>query len=133
MILLDTSFVVSYLNTTDQNHARAVEIQRHLDSGEYGAQAITDFIFDEIMTVMLGKLKDAKRTSLEGDKLLNLQLFKIDATAFAHAREIFKNQEGHKLSFTDCSTIAVSEMHAISALASFDAEFKKVSHLKVID
>ena len=132
MILLDTSFIVAYLNTADQNHGKAMAINEKLDRGDHGAVAITDFIFDEVMTVMLNKIKDARKASSEGDKLLGMQFFKVDAFVFERTREIFKNQTGHRLSFTDCSTIAVSEIHAIPKLATFDEEFKKVRHIKVI-
>jgi predicted nucleic acid-binding protein len=133
MILLDTSFIVSYLNEADQNHGKALAIAEAIDRGDYGASAITDYIYDEVMTVMLNRTKDLKRTVAEGDKLLGLSLFKVDALIFGRTRDIFKSQSDAKLSFTDCSTIAVSEIHAIPRLASFDAEFKKVAGLKLVD
>ena len=53
MILLDSSFIVAYSNEADENHAKALQLAKDIDGGKYGAVAITDYIFDEVVTVML--------------------------------------------------------------------------------
>ena len=58
MIILDTSFIVSYYNTADENHNKAIEIMDGLKSMKYGDLYITDYIFDESMTVIFVRLKN---------------------------------------------------------------------------
>ena len=57
MILLDTSLIVAYANTADQNHGRAVEVMKAVAEGVYGTPVITDYVFNEVVTVTLIKAK----------------------------------------------------------------------------
>ena len=61
MILLDSSLIVAYSNEADENHEKALKIVKDLERGKYGTPAITDYIFDEIVTVMLVKTKNLKK------------------------------------------------------------------------
>jgi predicted nucleic acid-binding protein len=50
----------------------------------------------------------------------------ISAAVFADAVSIFERYDDQQLSFTDASTIALCERHAIDAVVSFDDDFDGV-------
>lgn len=133
MILLDSSFLVAYLNSLDENHERAVEIAKRIDEGDYGVPAITDYIFSEVVTVMLLRVRDVSKVASIGDQLLRaVQLIEVSREAFDVAWRIFKEQEKPRFSFTDCTSIAVCKLHGIPKIATFDKDFRRVEGLTVI-
>lgn len=40
MILLDSSFIIAYLNEADVNHAKALRMVKDIDDGKYGTRLI---------------------------------------------------------------------------------------------
>ena len=74
MILLDSSLIVAYSNEADENHEKALKIVKNLERGKYRTPAITDYIFDEIVTVMFVKTKNLKKVIELGEALLNSTL-----------------------------------------------------------
>lgn len=134
MILLDTSFIVSFYNTKDQNHEKAKSVMDKLLKGSYGEFYITDYIFDECATVMLARLKDVEKTTFIGEDIKNIvNILKIDENCFDESWKTFKNQKNTLLSFTDCSTLSVMVDRRIIYLATFDQDFKKIKNINVID
>jgi len=134
MIFLDSSFIISIEVETDQNHKRALEIQEKVIRGEFGPIVISDYVFDEVITVTFGKTKDLNKTSLVGENLRNsLKIIKIDNETFENTWEIFKNQKNTKFSFTDCSILALMEKEDIKNIATFDEDFKKIKTINIIN
>lgn len=74
MILLDSSFIVAYSNEADENHERAFQIARDVDKGKYGTPVITEYIFSEVVTIMLIKTKNLEKTFELGEALLSSTL-----------------------------------------------------------
>lgn len=133
MILLDASFIVSYLDYRDQNHGIALDIQKNIDSGRYGGMVMTDYVFDEVATVMLMKIKKASVVSNYCERLLNVvNLVNLDDHLFMDTLNIFKYQKNNKLSFTDCANVAVCRVNGIRNIATFDKEFTKFDELSVV-
>ena len=133
MILLDSSFIIAYSNEIDENHDKAFRIAKDINIGKYGAPVITDYIFDEVVTVMLIKTKNLMKVIELGGILLNAtSLFKIDEDAFNLAWNIFKAQLKPSLSFTDCTSIAVCRINGISNIVPFDKKFYELKEFKVI-
>ncbi len=126
MIFLDSSLIVAYLNDVDENHAKALKIIRDIDRDRYGTSVITDYIFDEVATVMLVRIKRIEKVVEAGDALLGTNLMlRINEHLFSSAWKIFKEQKKPALSFTDCTSIAVCRANGISTIATFDEDFKK--------
>ena len=133
MILLDSSLIVAYSNEADENHVKALRLMGTMDEGKYGTLSITDYVFDEVVTVMLLKTKDLARVADLGKNILDaIILFRIDEDAFDLAWRIFRDQLNEELSFTDCTTIAVCRMNGISNIGTFDEDFQKIEDLNVI-
>ena len=133
MIFLDSSLIVAHSNEADENHAKALEIIKDVTKGRYGTSVITDYIFDEVMTVMLSKTKSMRRTVDLGEKLLGATLLlRIDDSSFDLAWKIFKEQRKPTLSFTDCASIATCRANGISNIATFDEDFQGIEEFTVI-
>ncbi|MBI2085470.1 MAG: type II toxin-antitoxin system VapC family toxin [Candidatus Aenigmarchaeota archaeon] len=133
MIILDSSFIIAYYNTADNNHNKAVEIMRDLRAGEYGDIFITDYLFDEIVTVAFVRLKNLNKTVEIGEAVNSLaKIDYIGKDIFEATWKLFKYQTGTKFSFTDCSTLSMMKKNGIKNIATFDEDFKKVKEISVV-
>jgi len=133
MLLLDSNFIVAYSNEADINHAKALQITKEIDTGAHGTAVITDYIFDEVATVMLIKTKNLTKVSELGETLINAAvLLRIDEDLFNHAWKIFREQKKPSLSFTDCTSIAACKTNGISNIATFDKDFQELTKLTII-
>lgn len=133
MILLDSSFIVAYLNEADENHTKALQIAEDIDKGKYGTPVITDYIFDEVITVMLIKVRDIEKVSEVGEALLNSTLLlRVSEHTFNLAWSIFKEQDKPNFSFTDCTSIATCKVNGITKIATFDKDFQNLKEYIII-
>jgi len=134
MIFLDSSFVISLAVETDQNHERALEVQEKVLKNEFGSVVLSDYVFDEVITIIFGKTKNIDKTIFVGENLKNsLTTVHINHDLFEESWKLFKNQKNTKFSFTDCSILAVMEKENIKNIATFDGDFKKVKGINVVD
>lgn len=133
MIILDTSFIVSYYNTRDENHKKAVELMKDIVNRKYGNLYITDYIFDEGVTVILIRLKSLSRTIEIGESIRkSTEMIEIEKDIFEKAWKLFKEQSGTALSFTDCTTLNVMKAKDVKNIVTFDEDFKRVKGINVI-
>lgn len=130
-IILDTSFLVALHNKNDQYHNSAQNIGQRLIVGEMGKCYTSEYIFSEVMTLLRARKFPENQIEKVGSALLHdplITLLRMDFAQFQETWALFKKYEG--LSFTDCSTIVVSNAFGIKAIASFDTDFDKGSGLK---
>ncbi len=133
MILLDSSLIVAYSNKADQNHGVSCDIVRRIDGGEFGTPVTTDYVFDESVTVMLARTGSLLRSRRLGELLLaSTYMIRIGPEAFGLAWKRFSNQGRGKLSFTDCTSIAVCKQGGIPNIGTFDEGFRSVEGLNVV-
>jgi len=127
VILLDTSFLYIIFNKSDPHNERGIKILNEIEKLKYGQPIITDYIFDELLTLTLNKLgKSFALKVLNGlIELLNngLELFFINEDLFEKAVECFIKYE---LSFTDCTSVALLLAEKESYIASLDKGFDRV-------
>jgi|Deesub1362A_J573_1020465.scaffolds.fasta_scaffold00059_67 hypothetical protein len=130
-IFIDTSVFVAYINKRDSSHDRAVHLLEDIMGGKYGRAYTSDYIFDEAVTFSLLKTKDVKKALDVGKLILgdgNLPRFTdilfVDRGVFNKAWEIFLKYG--RLSFTDCTSIALMSEYEIRYIASFDSGFDGV-------
>ncbi len=131
-IFIDASVLIAFANARDIHKAKASKILEECLTGKYGPLIITDYIFDEVVEVLLRKTN--RNISKEfGSFLLTSEfsLLNIDRHTFYTAWELFGKTP--QLSFTDCTTVAFMQLHGINTVATFDKEFKHVRDLTVID
>ena|SRR3989338_2928021 len=134
MIFLDTSFLVSVEVETDQNHQKATEIMGEIISGRFGDLFISDYIFDETVTVTFGKSRELKKAVLVGENLRkSAEMLKVDEKNLEEAWAMFKGQKDSRFSFTDCTTLSVMKRERIKNIATFDSDFRDVKEINVIE
>jgi len=130
-VLLDTSYLLALHAKRDVNHITAEALKGQLKNKEFGQLYISDYIFDEFVTHLRARsypkadIQEIGSTFLEGG---TFQMLQVNSSIFSKAWELFKKYE--VLSFTDCTTAILAEEFGIRHIASFDAGFDRVSHLK---
>jgi hypothetical protein len=133
MIILDTSFIVSYFNERDRNHSKATELMQSIANTKFGPVYITDYIFDETVTVAFIRLKNLVKAVEIGNHLLkSSKIIQVEDKHFYNAWNLFKRQKTTDLSFTDCTTISVMQDNEIKNIATFDEDFKKAKAINVL-
>ena len=133
MIFLDSSFLVAVEVETDQNHEKAVKIRDEIIEGKFGKVFISDYIFDETVTVTFGRTKDLEKSVLAGSNLRNsVEIINIDERDFEAAWEIFKKQKDTTFSFTDCTNVALMRKDSIENIATFDEDFQELKEMNVV-
>ena len=133
MIFLDASFIVAYANADDQQHKRAVELAKEIESGMHGERTVSEYILDEVTTVLLSRTKNHSIAVSTGKEMRNLFFIRQDYALLEKTWEIFSAQKEPYISFTDCNTIAICEREGIAKLATFDAKLGKKSGLIIVD
>ncbi|MBU0591751.1 PIN domain-containing protein [Candidatus Micrarchaeota archaeon] len=121
-MILDTSVFIAFFHDTDVHHTKAVEIFKIAEERKI---IISDYLFNEIITVLLRKI-GLKKVKQIIDFLLNDEALIIRHTSrdeFFEVIDIFKKQNDH-LSFVDCSIIWLSKQHNLE-VATFDKSLKQ--------
>lgn len=134
MIFLDTNVIVSYAIETDTNHIKADKIMSEISSGKYGNLFISNFIFDESVTVIFVRSKNLTTAIKAGENLkISTTILEVDKSVFEDAWKTFKGQEETAFSFTDCTIIELMKKNGINNIATFDEDFTKVKEINVIN
>lgn len=134
MIFLDSSFLIAYKIENDVHHQKAKILMEKIIKNEFGKPIISDYIFDEVITVIFGKSKSHELAIETGKELINsFNIINIEESLFKESWNEFIKQKETKFSFTDCSILALMNAHKIQNLATFDEEFNKVGSLRVFN
>ena len=134
MILLDSSFLVAYLLETDRHHPKSFDIMQKIKAGAFGAAYITDYIFDEVVTVTMARSKNLHKAIEAGTYLKeSLPILKLEEESLENAWNIFRFQSKAVLSFTDCTNLSEMTAKGIENLATFDEGFMNVKGIKVVN
>ena len=134
MILIDSNVLIAYFNEADKNHILARQVLKRIENSSYGDAIISDYIFNELITVTLLK-KKSKNTAIETGKEIiksKIRILKVNRKIFQRAWELFQKYS-LKMSFTDFTNLAILSLLKIKDIATFDKDFKKIKNIKVID
>jgi len=130
-LILDTSFLIALNDAGDFNHNNANSLKTSIKDKEFGQCYISDYIFDELMTLMRAKSINHSKIKDIGDSLLadkTIELLKVDEEMFLQSWDLFKKSSN--ISFTDCTTVILSEEFGIKNIASFDSGFGRFKYMK---
>ena len=130
-ILIDASVFCAYANLKDVYHSHSKQIIGDVVSGKYGDAVITDYIFDEIVTVVARKVHKEKAIQI-GKFLLSSEviLTRVNTLVFEKAWEVFNGAAD--LSFTDCTCVAFMRLFEVKKIATFDKEFRKMGGIEIV-
>jgi len=133
MIVLDSSFLVAYHNRRDVHHGAAAATMERLLVGEWGPALLLEYVFLEIVTVLLARrgLDVAVRV---GTTLLQARdvEFVPSSDMFLDVMETFRAQRHGRLSFTDAAIVAVARRRDARFVATFDRDFRRVEGVAVV-
>lgn len=132
-VLVDTGVLYADHDTDSSRHDVASTALRSVYDGELGQPYVSDYVFDEAITLTrkrTGSFSDAKRLS---DRLQGLDPFPqaydflhVSPAVFADAIETFERYDDQSLSFTDATTAALIDRHDLDGVLSFDDDFDGV-------
>ena len=130
-IFLDTSFLVVFNNKRDKNHSKARRLISDADKST--VFVISDYVFDEILTVLL--VRGGKSMSVEaGRKILEdemVDILQIDEDIFEKAWLVYQSFLDKEWSFTDCTSYVLMKNLSIVTGASFDDHFNQFGFITV--
>ena len=133
MIVLDSSFLVAYHNRSDVHHGAAAAVMERLMAGEWGAALLHEYVFLEVVTVLLARrgLDAAVRVA---EILLQAREveFVPSSDMFLDAMETFRAQRRGELSFADAAIVTVARQRDARFVATFDHDFRQVEGLTVV-
>ena len=125
-VFIDTCILVALHNAEDKNHQRSIELIKNALKGDFGRIFTSDYIIDEAVTAALARTGrhdiavDLGKSIIESPRITKLV---IDQDTFMMAWAKFKKIEDKTLSFTDCTSLAITEKHGIKQVMSFDCGF----------
>ena len=122
MIFLDTGFLFAFYCADDGRHSEAAELMKAIVSKEHGAAHVSDYVVDELASLVFSKAGKAKAVDVARNVLGSFEVIYMDRIAFGEAVSLFEKEAS--LSFTDCSTLVLMKRHGIKLLATFDSGFR---------
>lgn len=122
-IFIDTSAIYAYVNVKDPDHQR---IKKYL-TGFKGKIYITNYIFDEIVTLVMARVGHDKAVYVGNILHKSPQIEKIWVTSSdeKQAWELFVSRKDKAYSFTDCSSFVVMKRMKLSKCLSLDGHFRQ--------
>ncbi|MFX0171215.1 MAG: type II toxin-antitoxin system VapC family toxin [Candidatus Hodarchaeota archaeon] len=128
VVFLDTGFILAIRNSDDINHIKATKSMRECLSGKYGKIIVSNFVFDETVTLTLMRTHNKNLVKDIGDYILNsprIILLHLSETEFLATWELFLKYFENGLSFTDCSLLVMAKLFESNVyIATFDRHFK---------
>lgn len=128
VVFLDTGFILAIRNSDDNNHVKATEIMKECLSGKFGRIIVSNFIFDETVTLTLVRTHNKNLVEDIGNYILNssrINILHLSETEFLATWELFIKYFEKGLSFTDCSTLVMAKLFESNVyIATFDSHFK---------
>lgn len=135
VVFLDTGFILAIRNSDDTYHAKATEIMKDCLSGKFGKIIVSNFVFDETVTLTLVRTHNKELVEDISNYIFNsprIKLLHLSETEFLATWELFLKYFENGLSFTDCSILVMSKLFESNVyIATFDSHFKGL--IPVID
>lgn len=128
-VLLDTGFVLALSYTDDTNSSRATDLFEEVTAGEHGAAFVTDYVVDEVLTLIWVRTRRSVAVRQLADLLLAKKpeerpgrLVFVGDAAFHEAARLYLRMH-ERLSFTDCTSLAAMGELRITKVATFERGF----------
>lgn len=126
-VFIDADAFIALIRPNDTNKDKAEKIAKKLASENYFF-ATSNYVFSEVVTVL--SIRESREVSLKfiqqvKDKPGLYDFYWIDSLIEEKAIEIYKKQTSKNVSFTDCTNMALLEIHHISLIFSFDQIYRK--------
>jgi predicted nucleic acid-binding protein len=127
MIFIDTGAFFASKVTNDVNYPSAVKIERHIKAGEYGKMITTNYILDELFTLLRARVSHEETIQIGETirKSPNIRIIWILEALEETAWEFFKEHHDKTYSFTDCTSFVVMRSLGMKLAFSYDSHFEQ--------
>lgn len=125
MPFIDTVTLFAGFFSDEKHYPKAKKIVEAIAERSIRNAVCSDYILDELLTLARVK-KNAAASNEILEEIINseIELIKVEQKHLALAFEFFKSYE--KLSFTDCTTVALMLDKGIKEIYSFDKGFDSI-------
>lgn len=136
-VFADTSALFAYKYAGDANHEKARRFMSQVKDGELPVKLIylSDYIFDELMTLLRIATGNVEVAIAFGEELRSsggFRILRMPDEGLEKAWSIFKKyKDVSRLSFTDCTSVALMQSQGIDQIFAYDAHFKRFT-LRVV-
>lgn len=137
-VFLDTSFILAYLNSNDELHKNALQLEEAENVLSQKCY-INNNVLNEVLTLTGRKMninaaEEIYYGLVDSFEIVNeYSIFNYTAKTFdIFKRNVGNNSKKTKLSFTDSSIILSMQELEIKDLVSFDQQFKHFNEIKLI-
>jgi predicted nucleic acid-binding protein len=125
-VFIDTGLFLALYDVEDTYHKRSKELFKNALTGKLGRLYTSDYIIDEALTVLLVRTKqhsaavELGKYLMESPRIIKLT---VGSDVFLDAWARFQSLKDKFLSFTDCTSLALTEKYRIKQVMSFDRGF----------
>lgn len=126
--LVDTGVLVAFYNERDARHERAVELVADLKEGTHGAAFVSDYVFDESISLTQARSGRVEVVRAVGGGVFPdnpedrwVVLLHVSTDEFYRSWESLKRHTDARLSFTDWTIVEMVRSRGIDAVVSFDS------------
>lgn len=129
-VFVDTGVWFAHHDRDATRHVMAVRALERVLSGRYGQPYVSDYVYDEAVTLTRGRTGSFEAAKRIGDRIRGVGEYSpvaemrfVSGETFAAAVEEFERYHDHPISFTDAATIALVKEHDVDYVLSFDTDF----------
>lgn len=129
-LFIDTSALYALINRRDKDHKKIKDFLSNFK----GRIFFTNYIFDEIITLVVGRLGHDKAVEVGKTLQVSSQIEKIWVTSADErlAWELFIARGDKSYSFTDCTSFIVMKRLKITQYLAFDDHFRQEGFEEVL-
>lgn len=133
-VFVDTGVLYADHDTDAARHEVARDALDVVYDGEYGVPYVSDYVYDEAITLTLERGGSHEAATRLGKRLRGIdpyphafEMLRVSAAAFSDAVDVFERYDDQSLSFTDATTVALCRRHDVDYVLSFDDDFDGVT------
>ncbi len=132
-VFVDTGVVYADHDIDATRHEAASAALDAVYDGTFGAPYISDYVFDEAVTLARTRTGSHAAATRLADRLRGVDqypdvydLLHVSPAVFTDAIAVFERFDDQQLSFTDATSVALVERHELDQILSFDDDFDGV-------
>ena|SRR5689334_10077107 len=133
-VLLDTGFLVAFLDKDDEHHAAAYALMDRIQAKEFGAPFVTDLVVAELFSLLRARRRGARWEQaarrllpMPSPELRGLTVVSLGVSGLERTWEAFERYRDKGISFTDASLIVTLGELRIDAIATFDEGLGRIA------
>lgn len=123
-ILIDSSFYIALIYSSDSNHRKAQKLVRELSPNVYTQMTTEDFL-KETLTIISQRVDRAESIAFYNALITNTQIISITPAQFQQGLSLFLTSTLNKnISLIDCIASVIYHDIGAYAMVTFDPHFK---------